>query len=62
MKNFNELQKFSLNKMNQIYGGIEPRETEIPDNEGNVLYTDVHNDNDNDGKWSCGDTFVLTKA
>lgn len=62
MKNMNEMQKFSLNKLNQICGGLKPLETTIPDNDGNIVFTDIHHDNDNDGEWSCGDTFELTKA
>lgn len=61
MKDLKKFNDFSLSKMNQIYGGMEPLSTEMRGDDGEIAYTDVHHDNDNNGEWSCGDVFVLTK-
>jgi len=43
-----------------IFGGLKDIATELKNDDNQVTYTDVHHDNDNDGKWSPGDSFDLT--
>lgn len=48
----------STNALQNLWGGVK-RYSSFQ-TEG-TTYDDVHHDNDNDGRWSVGDTYVLTK-
>lgn len=48
----------SKNQLNILWGG-EKRYSSFESDENR--YSDVHEDNDNDGKWSAGDTYTITK-
>lgn len=61
MESFKKFEKLSFTNTKIIYGGKD-RHTEQRNDTNEVLYTDVHHDDDNDGKWSCGDSFTLTKV
>lgn len=63
MKTLNDYTSVSISSENSrsIYGGMKPLKTELKHPETNeVIYKDVHHDNDNNGEWSCGDTFEMT--
>jgi hypothetical protein len=47
--------------LSSILGGFKPRNSSIKNDNNEVQYTDVHYDNDNDGKWSSGDSFEITE-
>ncbi|WP_299122154.1 hypothetical protein [uncultured Winogradskyella sp.] len=61
MESLKKFENLSLANTKDIFGGKELK-TEQRNDANEVLYTDSHHDNDNDGKWSCGDTFTLTKV
>ena len=62
MENINKSEVLSLNNLKHVFGGFDDRPTEIKDNDGQLKYTDVHHDNDNDEEWSEGDTFTIKKV
>ncbi|TXD49760.1 hypothetical protein [Polaribacter sp. IC073] len=62
MKKLNDFLKESILDSNssKIFGGFKDITSEIKNDNKEVLYTDIHHDNDDDGKWSSGDSFELT--
>lgn len=64
MKKLQDFSKDSILESNSsiIYGGLKDYKTEDKDKDGKVRFTDVWHDEDNDGKWSIGDSFSMTKA
>lgn len=43
----------------QILGGFKDIATELKNDKNEVQFKDVFHDNDNDGKWSPGDSYDL---
>ena len=62
MKNIKMYKNISLQntEMHNIFGGQDIKTT-IGGTKDKPQYSDVHHDNDNDGRWSPGDTFDLTR-
>jgi hypothetical protein len=61
MESLKKFQNMSLRNFNGLYGGMDKLTTELKNEKDEVQYTDVHHDEDNDGVWSAGDHFTITK-